>query len=174
MQTLQRSVSIILMASLLLAMPLAGAETFFAPQPSAAPTPIPWSFGVSRDILDDSADLLVLANRDNRLDEAYPPEDALHTLTDATVRKTKNEEMLAREVANEALVQLFAAADADGIHLLLHSAHRSHYRQAVQYELRLEKKGHDDGYVLPGGASEHQTGLAFDVINRDLVGKNFP
>lgn len=163
----RKTVSLVclVMACLCLA-PTALGRTFVFSQGSA-PSPIP------QEILEDAEDVLVLANRDSLLDKDYPPSDALHKLVDANVEKTKNEEMLGREVALAALEAMFEAGKAEGLRLRLHSAYRSHYRQSVMYELRLESKGRDDGYVQPGGASEHQTGLAFDVVNPDWIGKSF-
>lgn len=73
--------------------------------------------------------------------------------------------MLVRETAAGALQAMFDAAAEDGAKLLLHSAYRSHYRQSVMYENRLKNIGRDDGVVQKGGASDHQTGLGFDIIN---------
>ena len=41
------------------------------------------------------------------------------------------------------------------------------------YYRRLERLGRDDGIVQYPGASEHQSGLAIDVINKAGIGKNF-
>lgn len=131
------------------------------------------AFPVPQEIMKDAGDVLILVNRDNMLDSSYPPKDDLHALESAKVPKTKNEEMLVRKTAHDALKALFAAAREDGANLLLHSANRSHYKQAVQYELRMKDLGYDDGYVQMGGASEHQTGLAFDIVNKAWVGKRF-
>ncbi len=132
-----------------------------------------WTFPVPREILEDPLDLLVLANRQNPLDKGYPPKDELHALVEPTVKKTKNVEMPARTIANDALTEMFAAAKEDGANLLLHSGYRSHYTQSVLYENKVKADGRDTGYVLPGGASEHQTGLSFDIVNKDFIGKKF-
>lgn len=137
-----------------------------AAEADAAPQ---WTYPVPLEILEDPLDLLVLANKENLLDSDYPPEDELHKLVNASVKKTKSQEMLVRTIADAALVAMFEAAESDGAKLLLHSAYRSHRTQSVMYENRLKSKGYDDGYVQAGGASDHQTGLGFDVINNEWI-----
>lgn len=128
-------------------------------------TELSWTYPIAREILEDADDVIVLTNKETLLDSDYPPEDALHGMIDATVKKTKNQEMLARTVANEALVRMFSDASEDGAALLLHSAYRSYRTQAIMHENRLKRIGRDDGVVQLPGASDHQTGLGFDVIN---------
>lgn len=124
-----------------------------------------WTYPIPLDILRDEADVLRLVNKTNTLDKGYPPNDALHQLADVSVRKTENVEMPARAIADEALVAMFAAATGEGLTLLVESGYRSHGRQAALYERKLAQVGKDDGTVQSPGASEHQTGLAFDIIN---------
>lgn len=140
-------------------------QTGGAPE-EAGPQERPWTYPVPRDLLDDPLDLIRLVNRDCLLETDYPPEDVpLYTLVDATVKKSKGGEMLVREVALEALERMFAAAEADGMQLRLHSAYRSYRTQAVMHENRVNRIGRDDGVVQLPGASDHQTGLGFDIIN---------
>lgn len=74
--------------------------------------------------------------------------------------------MLGRLVAVQALENLFAAAEKDGIVLYVKSAYRSYSTQNTMYSNRLEKNnGVDDELVQYPGSSEHQSGLAFDIVN---------
>lgn len=132
-----------------------------------------WSHPIPREILEDPDGLLILVNASHPLPRAYPPEEILDTLTDATVKKTKNLQMKCRPVAHDALIRMFDAMTAEGLRPRLHSAYRSYQTQATQYELRIGRIGHDDGRVQKEGASEHQTGLAFDIVNPDWTSRRF-
>ncbi|MDL2318383.1 M15 family metallopeptidase [Eubacteriales bacterium OttesenSCG-928-A19] len=142
-----------------------GGESVTDTASSAPAASKPWTYPISREILDDPLDVMRLVNVDSQLDSEYPPQDSLHELVEASVKKSKNVEMKVRTIADEALVRMFEAASADGMSLLLHSAYRSHYTQAVMHENRVKRIGKDDGVVQKPGASDHQTGLGFDVVN---------
>lgn len=136
------------------------------PESEATPvpetTPFLWSYPISREILDDPSDLLRLVNAENILDQSYPP----HALMDTTARKTSGGERLMREVANGALVRMFDAAALDGVELYVKAAYRSYATQAMLYSNRLKSNdGREDGYEQKAGASDHQTGLAVDVVS---------
>ena len=79
-----------------------------------------------------------------------------------------------REVAAQALSDMFDAAKADGVTLYAHSGYRSYRTQKTMYSNRLKRNnGKDDGVVAYPGASDHQTGLGIDVINKAGIGKKF-
>ena len=89
-------------------------------------------------------------------------------------RKVSYDKIQLRETAAEALCSLFDGAKADGITLYAHSGYRSYQTQNTMYANRLKRmNGVDDGIVQYPGASEHQSGLAIDVINKAGIGKNF-
>ncbi len=88
---------------------------------------------------------MLLANRQYALPESFGGEDA---------------------EASGALQRMFDAADADGVYLYLVSGYRSY-----QYQLELHQKYTDqwgaeqaDRVSAEAGHSEHQTGLAFDIL----------
>lgn len=158
-----------------------GGLAFSTPRPSQTEPPLvevpeeseealPWTYPISREILDDEQDVLRLVNANNLLDKDYPGEDML---VDVTVRKANSNEMLARAVASEALQAMFDAADEDGLKLYLYSAYRNYRSQEVIHYNRVEAMGYDDGLVQVAGGSEHQTGLAFDVISYAWIGSRF-
>ena len=100
-----------------------GGLAFSTPRPSQTEPPLvevpeeseealPWTYPISREILDDEQDVLRLVNANNLLDKDYPGEDML---VEVTVRKANSNEMLARAVASEALQAMFDAADEDGL-----------------------------------------------------------
>ncbi len=129
-----------------------------------------WTYPIPYELL-QSSDYLVLVNRDNLLAEDYIPEDLVD---DLSCRKVSYDKIQMRETAADALAVLFDAAKEDGITLYAHSGYRSYRTQKTMYYNRLEKhNGKDDGVVQYPGASEHQTGLTIDIINKAGIGKKF-
>lgn len=128
-----------------------------------------WTYPISYELL-MSSDYIALVNRDNLLAEDYAAEDMVK---DLECRKISYDPIRMRETAANALYQLFDAAKEDGIYLYAHSGYRSYRTQNTMYYNRLKKKGYDDGIVQYPGASEHQSGLAIDVINKAGIGKSF-
>ena len=129
---------------------------------------VPWTFPIAREILDDPDGVLILVNKDNLLEKSYPDQS---TLVTATVRKASSSKMQGRDIAYAALEKMFAGAEADGIKLYLKSAYRTYRTQEVMHYNRVQKLGYDDGVVQEAGASEHQTGMAFDVICKSFLDK---
>ena len=112
----------------------------------------------------------MLANKESLLDETYVPQD----LVKLTCRKISSDPIQMREVAAQALSDMFDAAKADGVTLYAHSGYRSYRTQKTMYSNRLKRNnGKDDGVVAYPGASDHQTGLGIDVINKAGIGKKF-
>lgn len=140
----------------------------------AQATETAWNYPISREILEDPLDLLVLVNKEVLLDRTYPPmDDEAFALEDAKVKKSKGNEMLVRKVAQDALISMFDAAEADGAKLRIFSAYRSYQTQATMHENRVNRIGKDDGVVQAPGASDHQTGLGFDILNASYIDKSF-
>jgi len=130
------------------------------------PEATPWLYPIPLAILDDPLDVLRLVNKVNLLDDHYPPQDIeLYALVESPVRKTSRSPMQMRQVAADALDAMFAAADADKITLYVSSAYRSYQTQSTMHYNRVKQLGKDDGMVQVAGASDHQTGLGFDVIS---------
>ncbi|GAB3191369.1 hypothetical protein GCM10027061_18890 [Nesterenkonia suensis] len=113
----------------------------------------------------DPDSIHVLVNRLNPLDPLdYSPDD----LVTPPVRSVR-EGMLLREEPAEALAELFDASDAEDLQLTLTSAYRSFEYQRTLYDARAAEMGVEgaDEYTARPGHSEHQTGLAADVIAHD-------
>lgn len=141
------------------------AQTFEEPEAQKA-----WSYPISYDLLKTS-EYIVLANKDNLLDESYVPSNLTD---DLKCRKISYDPIRMQQTAAEALYALFDAAEEDGIYLYAHSGYRSYKTQNTMYYNRLKKnKGVDDGYVAYPGSSDHQTGLGIDVIHKAGIGKKF-
>ena len=131
---------------------------------------VQWTYPIAYDLLKTS-EYIRLINRENLLEEDYIPADLLK---DLSCRKVSYDPIQMSETAANALYTLFDAAQEDGIYLYAHSGYRSYRTQKTMYYNRLEKnKGKDDGIVQYPGASEHQSGLAIDVINKSGIGKKF-
>ena len=135
-----------------------------------------WNYLVSRETLEDSLDVLRLVNKENLLEKSYPDQDIeMYRLVEVTAPVTKGTHQL-RAVANEALTEMIEAAKNDGIKLYVGSSYRSYRTQEVIHYNRKKSLGYDDGYTQVAGGSEHQTGLAADVISweyRDKFQQSF-
>ena len=128
-----------------------------------------WAYPIPYDLLLTS-DYIVLTNKENLLSEDYIPPD----LVKLTCKKISSDPIQMREVAANALSDMFAAAKEDGIVLYAHSGYRSYRTQKTMYSNRLKKNnGKDDGVVAYPGSSDHQTGLGIDIINKAGIGKKF-
>src|SRR5215510_13571000 len=62
-----------------------------------------WTYTLPVEILEDLNDLIRLVNKKNLLDDKYPPNDEIHKMVDADVRKTSKGERLVRKIASDAL-----------------------------------------------------------------------
>lgn len=128
-----------------------------------------WTYPIPYELLTTS-DYIVLANKDILLDEDYVPDD----LVKLTCRKISSDPIRMREVAAQALSNMFDAAKEEDIYLYAHSGYRSYQTQNTMYYNRLKRNnGKDDGVVAYPGSSDHQTGLGIDVINKAGIGKKF-
>lgn len=109
---------------------------------------------------------LFLVNRAMTVSSDYEPED----LVKPDVRCTYTNITLRKEAA-EALEQMFQAAKAEQDHdLIAVSGYRSYGQQAAIYERKIESVGKKRAALLvaPPGASEHQLGLAQDILSENF------
>lgn len=88
-------------------------------------------------------------------------------LVQPTVKASTEGDMRIDSRMKPALSQLFAAAQTDGIDLMLSSAYRTRDDQQNLYDLYLVLKGraYVDSYIAQPGSSEHETGLAVDIAS---------
>jgi D-alanyl-D-alanine carboxypeptidase len=108
--------------------------------------------------------LQVLVNRHYPLDPTtfIPPDLVVpHTSLASSMNDT---EMELRKPAAEALTRMFAAASKDDINLMLSSGYRSYIDQALLYDDLIASNSSLTDAVAPPGTSEHQTGLAADIV----------
>ena len=142
-----------------------------------------WTYELPLSLL--TGEYTILVNRDHTLTAG----DAPQTLETVTVRKTSSVTMQMDAAAAAALESMFADAakvteytyrdidtngewsyvtfsDPGGLKLILDNGYRSYGKQATIYNNYLARNnGVDDGISSPPGASEHQTGLACDVLS---------
>ncbi len=121
-----------------------------------------WTYPLAANLLENRNGHLVLANKDNLLGADFVP----NNLVPVGLQGVSGPHELRKEAADE-LASLFAAAQRAGYELYLKSSYRSWQTQNTMYENRLDRYGKDDGVVAPPGSSDHQTGLAADVLNRE-------
>jgi len=108
---------------------------------------------------------ILLVNESHLLPSVYEPEDLINIYEQA-----ENNFLLARsdiyicKSVYKAMNEMFAAASADGLNgYVVTSGYRNYERQTEIYNTTA------DGSAQKPGASEHQTGLAFDVTVIDAV-----
>lgn len=123
---------------------------------------------------------LILVNLDNRLDEAYVPED----LTDLIHTRKDREAQQMRLAAAKSLEAFLKAAYAAGhSDVTVTSAYRSYVYQSSLFETRLRQNKITYGEALAEaktaeftaypGASEHQSGLCCDMHNLPSAMQSF-
>lgn len=118
----------------------------------------------------EPSSITVLVNKELPLPSDYIPEDLVIPGVEFSF-DYDSEKKLMRQVAADALEELFKGALADGFKLNAVSAYRSYDRQYEIFTDNVKKKGlnHTSQYSAVPGYSEHQTGLSIDV-SADSVG----
>ena len=121
-----------------------------------------WHFGVESTRYRGE---ILLVNAQNRLPADYVPEGLVNLYEQRhSFRLARADIYLTRETY-EAMEAMFAAAEADGVNgFTVTSGYRDYDRQAQIYAES------EPGLAQEPGASEHQTGLAFDVTVEDESG----
>ena len=70
--------------------------------------------------------------------------------------------------------EMFYAAEKDGMDLIISSSYRSYKEQKETYDFYEQIKGDDvKNYASLPGFSEHQTGLAFDILTTGVMTDDF-
>lgn len=110
---------------------------------------------------------LILVNRDNALDSDYVPSNLVE-LNVKFISNNSSNRYLNQEAATQ-LELMFEDAKKDGIELLAVSGYRPYDYQQKLYENEVKRYGKTqaDKYVAQPGTSEHQTGLAIDILSTE-------
>jgi D-alanyl-D-alanine carboxypeptidase len=113
---------------------------------------------------------LFLVNRQWMVSEGFEPDNLREAQVPGSVRRM-------REDAAEALEEMYAACKEEtGMVLISVSGYRAYRSQYNIYHRKLVSVKHNEAkaqeYVAPPGASEHQTGLAMDVGQKNAAALN--
>lgn len=109
---------------------------------------------------------LILINKENKLDENYVPNNL--KVSEAKFLDYVQDNNLESKTS-DAAKKMFEDAAKDGISLVGVSGYRSYDIQKGLYNTRIEQKGEarTKAYTAEPGASEHQSGLALDILCDD-------
>lgn len=115
----------------------------------------------------DANDVAFVVNKKSPLPDNYTPSDL--EVPSVELRLDQNEEqMQVRAQTARALEQMFADAEKQGLRLILGSGYRSYELQQTFYDQYSKQSGQSeaDTFSARPGYSEHQTGLAVDIVNK--------
>ena len=114
-----------------------------------------WHFGVESTKYRGS---ILLVNDEHLLSADYVPEGLVNLFEQRHSFRLASSNIYLTRTCYEAMEQMFAAAEADNVNgFIVTSGYRDYNRQAEVYAQS------EPGKAQEPGASEHQTGLAFDV-----------
>ena len=112
----------------------------------------------------------ILVNKYNYLPDKYAPDD----IVSVSNQHGYGENKIKKEVY-EAFKNMFNDAKKEKITLIINSGYRDYNYQKKLYDEYKNTKGEEyaDGYAARPNFSEHQTGLALDIITPGASGKTF-
>ncbi|MEH7251715.1 M15 family metallopeptidase, partial [Neobacillus niacini] len=121
-----------------------------------------------KNVIQNSANILALVNKEFFLPEEYIPEDLVRPNVDFSFGEVDVEKSLLRKEAADALEKMFSEGAANGIELYAISGYRSFSRQKSLFDAEIQRVGQEEAEqaVAIPGASEHQSGLAMDISSR--------
>lgn len=116
-------------------------------------------------IITNPEDILVLVNKERKLPSDYIPKD----LEEIDIQYANENKYLVKEAKN-AFEKLSEDAKKEGYLIVAASAYRDYEYQKELYDYYVKEKGIDyaSKCSAPPGHSEHQTGLAVDVMGSNL------
>lgn len=119
--------------------------------------------------IENPYEVLVLVNKDYSLPADFEPNDLTVPNVPFPFAEDDPKKQLRQEAA-EALEELFAASEKDGLSLYAQSGYRSYERQEAIFASNVEKHGesHANTYSAKAGESEHQSGLVMDVTAQEV------
>lgn len=111
--------------------------------------------------VDTTKNELMLVNKYHYLSDTYVPDD----LVDISTSYAYDNNQI-RSIAYDDMKSMFNAAKEAGYILIVNSSYRSYEWQKTVYNSRKVQYGlnYADKYVARPGNSEHQTGLALDIV----------
>lgn len=112
---------------------------------------------------------LMLTNKYNYLEKDYEPEN----IVEISSRYAYEDNEAPKEILDY-YIEMFTQAEKDGMDLIISSAYRSYEEQDETYKYYEKIKGEDvKNYAAQPGYSEHQTGLAFDILSTGVLTDDF-
>lgn len=112
----------------------------------------------------------ILVNKYYKLPDKYAPTDV------ASIPSTYafGTNQIRQEVL-DAFIEMYNAAKAEGITLIVNSGYRTYEYQKSLYDNyeKVNGKEYADGYAARPDYSEHQSGLALDIVSYGMTMKNF-
>jgi D-alanyl-D-alanine carboxypeptidase len=125
--------------------------------------------GASYILPENSADLLVIVDREHRLLEDFEPDDLVDLNTVHGIY-TMNESKLRRDAAIQLKQMWYDCGEATEDFVTVVSGYRSWNDQLKIYARNVSTYGEEEtnNFSAKPGHSEHQTGLAVDFTNKDV------
>lgn len=117
-------------------------------------------------------DTSMLVNKYYLLDENYTPDDLVSVSTKYAWGDAGSQKV--RQVAYDAFLDMWNAANDEGYYLMINSSYRSYQDQESIYNNYKSSQGqkYADSIAARPGASEHQTGLTMDIFSKTNTNKN--
>jgi len=123
----------------------------------------------SKQLIDNTDDILVVVNKKRYLHSEYKPSDLVVPNVAFSFEGKHDKKHMKQEAAN-ALEELFDQANEEGVFLFAVSGYRSYSTQERLFNIRANRVGEEEANKLSArpGESEHQTGLAMDVSSQSV------
>ena len=117
-------------------------------------------------------DTTLLVNKHYLLDKDYIPDDLVNVSQNYAWGEVGSQKV--REVAYNAFLDMWNAANEEGYYLMINSSYRSYEDQETVYNNYKNSSGERfaDSIAARPGSSEHQTGLALDIFSKTNTNKN--
>lgn len=118
---------------------------------------------------DVSKDKLILCNKYYKLSKDYEPDD----IVEMDNKYYYGDIQRVRENLYEAFIDMWNAANEEGIYLIVNSSYRSYQDQEETFNYYKETYGekYADSIAARPGYSEHQTGLSVDIFSKGNTSK---
>lgn len=109
---------------------------------------------------------LLLVNKYHKLPDNYTPDDL--TTISSTYSWGEYGSQKSLKVVYDAFLKMWESAKKDGHYLMINSSYREYEKQNSIYENYKSSRGQEyaDNYAAHPGFSEHQTGLALDIVEK--------
>lgn len=109
-----------------------------------------------------SKGISMLVNKFYALPDDYNPDD----IVNISIQYAYDNQTIKEEVYNN-YIRMWKAANDEGLVLIVNSSFRTLEQQKKEYDIA------GDEYAARPGHSEHQTGLAIDIVTYDIIGNQF-